>query len=97
MNEDKLKLANELKKQIEEVKDFIGLLETGGELSKEFKKPNQFTQLYISANIWTGSDNPPYNERIHNPEIIKKCADSMIIVLREILSQKEIEFENIFK
>ena len=92
---DKLEKANNLREEIKQIESFLRLLKRGNKFEKDYGQWNAFTSMTISANIWTGSDNPNYHKVIENKEAMNACAESMIIALEKLLKAKRDSFYSI--
>jgi hypothetical protein len=95
--EEKLKQANQLKQDIEKLKDFIAFIQNGQKYNERYKTQNYFYHLSLSARICTGSDSPSYENELTDKEDIKKFVNAGIETLEIILKEKTDIFENIFK
>lgn len=97
--EEKLKRANSLKEEIDRIKDFKNLCQRGNEWSEKYQKHNEFCSIILSAKIWTGSDNPRYEQALNylNEKTITRIVERILPVLVEDLSRLEEELNNIIR
>lgn len=93
---DKLKQAEKLNTEIDELEAFLPIAEQGGAYSEKYKNQNTFSRLYIEANIWTGRDNPRYEKYLRSQEVIKDLMDMCVPLIKAKIAQKKAELENMF-
>ena len=96
MNIEYLNKANELREQVDELQSFIELIENGQLFDKRYNGQNEFIQISLSADIWTGSDNPNYTRNLKNSDSIKLFVNSGIETLKKLKEEKEREFRLLF-
>jgi len=94
---DKLKLANKLNEQIDELSGFISIIESGKKYDERYKKQNSFYNMNIGAYICTGSDSPRYDKSIKDNEIITAFVEAGVSTLIRILDDKKNKLEELFK
>jgi hypothetical protein len=97
MTNENLLVGNQLQKEINQIEDFLQLLKIGGAYSEKHERQNKFNklELRIFSNVWTGSQSPLRDSKLEYSEIIKKCADSMVLILEEELEKRKTEFKNL--
>ncbi len=96
--EQKIERVNKLKRMIDEIKDFKHQCEIGGQFSETHQKQNHFSELLLSANIWTGSQDPRREKKLSyiNGETIKRVATSIISILEEDSEELKVELNKLF-
>ncbi len=98
---DKIQEINSLQRNIEELKDFLDVLESGNRKSsyssKDEIKMNEFNFLSVSAHCWTGSQAPEYLRTIKNREVINKLKSSMVEIVKQELEILGLKLENLIK
>lgn len=98
---DKIQEINSLQRNIEELKDFLDVLESGNVRSsystKDEIKMNEFKLLSVSAYCWTGTQAPEYFKTIQNREVINKLKSSMVEIIKQELEILGLKLENLIK
>ena len=99
--QEKIKQINTLSESIDELKSFLSLLEKSNIMSeysdKNHKKMNEFSYLYISSHIYTGSDNPEYKRKIGDKYTINILSEVIKPVLTLRISDLECKLSNLLK
>lgn len=97
-NEEKLNKANNLRANIRDIKEFLEVVSRGLLVETDHKRgPNFFTKLELVAECWTGSQTASCHKTVYGDEVIKAFCSAGVENLKEVLRQKEEEFENVFK
>ena len=98
---DKIQEINSLQRNIEELKDFLDVLERGNVRSsystKDEIKMNKFNFLSVSARCWTGTQAPEYSKTIETREVINKLKSSMVEIIKQKLENLGLKLENLIK
>lgn len=96
---DKIQEINSLQRNIEELKDFLDVLERGNVRSsystKDEIKINKFNFLCVSAYCWTGTQAPEYLKTIKNQEVINKLKSSMVEIIKQELEILSLKLKNL--
>lgn len=93
----KIQKAKKLQDDIAQLKNFINLCNNGHQYSEQHKGQNKFRSLTVSADIWTGSQNPNYKESILNHDTIKLIIIATELLLKDRLKEQEDELTSMFK
>ena len=102
MNEEKLKKANILKKEIDELERFIKLLKQSQEIDEKYLKTNElngvnrFVYCKVSSRICTGTQSPNYEATLEENDLILSFVKNGLFGLEVILKDKKQEFNSIF-
>ena len=94
--EQKIQKDNSLKQEINDLKEFISLIEEGQKYDERYKGQNKFRGISLSAEIWTGTQTCDYNRKLNYFETIKSFVNSGVEQLRVILQEKEEELLKMF-
>jgi hypothetical protein len=101
MDEQKFIRAEELRKEITEIKDFVLLCKRTLIVDEVHKKENTFKgvnfaeSLVLKSYICTGSQSPKYQSELHSKEVIREILFSAVPLIKAILEKKELEYENL--
>lgn len=90
----KLKLANNLQDEIENINSFISIVNKIINPGREGL--NLFRHLEVSADICTGSQSPNYKATIYSHELIEIILNGGVLGLEAIKKKKQKELEDLF-
>ena len=99
---EKIKKANKLKIEIDQIRDFISLAKSAQTIdiqnakSNELGGVNKFTGCNISAYISTGTQSPEYRSRLESNETIMILFQHGLAGLEKNLTDKEKELKKLF-
>ena len=93
---EKIRIVKKLEEEIDNLESFIDLAKIGDIFDTKYNGQNMFTGLNISANIYTGTDNPRYEKGIREGETISAFIKAGLQTLESILKLKKEELEGMF-
>lgn len=98
---EKIAEINLLDRQIDELTKFLWLLENSNIKSsyseKNKEKINEFSKFFVESHLWTGSDNPRYNNKLTDKETMNELSELMKPLLRSKLAEKKSRLDALLK
>lgn len=95
--EEKIKEINSLNRSIQELQDFLWLLDNSDIDSKygEKNEPkrNEFSMFWIESHLWTGSDNPRYEKKLNDRDTMNELSKVMKVVISAKIAEKKAKLE----
>lgn len=99
--EEKIKKINTLNLSIQQLEDFLSLLNKSnidsGYGEKKYPRMNEFSMIRITSRIYTGNDNPQYSKTLEEKDVINELSQLMKPLIKSKIDIKKLELESLLK